>query len=66
MKDRFSLSHEMRSTNVLTAAIAYAGAGLPVLALHGTTDGACDCGNPNCQSAGKHPIGTEFASGTRM
>ncbi len=38
------------------AARLYVRCGFPVLPLHGITDGKCDCGKPNCSSAGKHPI----------
>jgi hypothetical protein len=41
----------------LAAALAYAGRGWRVVALHGTRNGRCTCGKPDCiKSAGKHPI----------
>lgn len=54
----------MRSKNLLTAAKAYAKAGIPVLALWGVdADGACLCRKPNCTSAGKHPIAQMYPFG---
>ncbi|MCP8938512.1 AAA family ATPase [Alsobacter sp. SYSU M60028] len=53
----------MRSRVKKTAALAYAEAGHPILALFGVTEGACDCGTPNCPSAGKHPMTRYFPHG---
>lgn len=42
--------------SILAAAIDYAKAGLRVLPVYGVdSSGACACGNPHCQAAGKHP-----------
>lgn len=58
------VTRAMRSNNVLTAALAYATAGIPVLAIWWTDgDGNCACGNADCANPGKHPIGTEFPHG---
>jgi hypothetical protein len=41
---------------MLTAALAYARRGIPVLPLHSPTGPAgCSCGHPGCDRAGKHP-----------
>ncbi|MCZ8105044.1 MAG: bifunctional DNA primase/polymerase [Burkholderiales bacterium] len=53
----------MRSRVKKTAALAYAEAGHPILALFGVTDGSCDCGTLNCPSAGKHPMTRCFPHG---
>lgn len=47
------------STNPrLAAALDYAAAGLSIIPVHGLReDGSCTCGNPNCDSPGKHPVG---------
>ena len=47
------------STNPrLATALDYAAAGLSVIPVHGLReDGSCTCGNPNCDSPGKHPVG---------
>lgn len=59
MRERFSLTAQMRNLNPLTAALAYAQAGLKVLATWGIdADGDCECGHRGCKK-GKHPI-TEF------
>lgn len=39
-------------------AIAYAERGWPVFPLHRIVAGRCACGDPDCTSAGKHPIPT--------
>jgi hypothetical protein len=59
MRERFSLTAQMRDHDPLTAAVAYAEAGLKVLATWGIdADGNCECGQRGCKK-GKHPI-TEF------
>lgn len=63
MRKPFRVTEAMRSRDRRTAALGYAKAGVPVLALNGITDNKCDCGNANCQSPGKHPIGAEFPHG---
>jgi hypothetical protein len=54
---------ELLSPSISKAALAWAERGVAVLAVHGISDGACDCGNPKCRSPGKHPIGKEFPRG---
>jgi hypothetical protein len=51
------------SSSTKEAAFAWAERGVRVLALHGVTAGECDCGDRQCQSPGKHPIGKEFPNG---
>lgn len=59
MRERFSLTAQMRDLDPMTAALAYAEAGLKVLATWGiTATGECECGRRDCKK-GKHPI-TEF------
>lgn len=59
MRERFSLTAQMRDPDPLTAALAYAEAGLKVLATWGIdAEGKCECGHSGCKK-GKHPI-TEF------
>lgn len=54
----------MRSKTPLTAAKAYAKAGISVLAIWGVYDnGRCRCGYRNCKSPGKHPIAEMFPFG---
>lgn len=46
----------MSSNELLAAALSYAQRGWTVLPVHTPTgDGGCSCGNPNCDSPGKHP-----------
>jgi hypothetical protein len=59
----FQITKGMRSYRLRRAAIAYALEGLKVLALHGVKDGKCDCGDLDCKSPGKHPIGAAFPKG---
>jgi hypothetical protein len=40
---------------LLTAALAYARHGIPVLPVHTPVDGGCSCGRPECDRPGKHP-----------
>ncbi|MFC1806388.1 hypothetical protein ACFL09_05340, partial [Planctomycetota bacterium] len=43
----------------LDAALGYASRAWRVLPLHSTRDsGRCTCGKPDCESPGKHPIGS--------
>jgi hypothetical protein len=44
--------------SIYNSAIAFAARGWPVLPLHSIdqADGRCTCGNPNCDSQGKHPL----------
>lgn len=59
MRERFGLTAQMRDHDPLTAALAYAEAGLKVLATWGIdAEGNCECGHSGCKK-GKHPI-TEF------
>jgi len=39
----------------LQAALDYAARGLDVLPMHTRTERGCSCGNPACDSPGKHP-----------
>ena len=39
----------------LDFALKYAAAGFPVVPMHNPVDGKCSCGNPDCESVGKHP-----------
>jgi hypothetical protein len=43
-------------TENIAAALAYAKRGVPVLPLHWPKDGACSCGEADCDSPGKHPL----------
>jgi putative DNA primase/helicase len=44
---------------LLEAALYYASMGIPVLPCHWIkSDGSCSCGNPKCESQGKHPYST--------
>jgi Bifunctional DNA primase/polymerase, N-terminal len=40
---------------LLTAALAYARHGIPVLPVHTPAAGGCSCGRPDCDRPGKHP-----------
>jgi hypothetical protein len=40
---------------LLTAALAYARHGIPVLPVHTPVVGGCSCGRPDCDRPGKHP-----------
>jgi putative DNA primase/helicase len=40
---------------MLTAALAYAAHGWPIVPLHHPTERGCSCGYPDCDSPGKHP-----------
>ncbi len=43
-------------SGLLTAALSYAAAGIPVLPLHTpTVGGGCSCSRPDCDRPGKHP-----------
>jgi hypothetical protein len=63
MRNPFRVTEAMRSCDKITAALAYAKAGVSVLALYGISSRECDCGDPDCPSPGKHPIGAEFPHG---
>lgn len=54
---------DLLSSSTLEAALEWTSRNVKILAIHGITDGECDCGNPRCQSPGKHPIGREFPNG---
>src|SRR5438093_630534 len=43
------------TNHLLDAAPCYARKGLKVLPVHSIENGACSCGNPKCESPGKHP-----------
>ena len=47
------------------AALAYAARHIPVFPLWGITGGKCDCGDPNCKNAGKHPVGRLVPNGIK-
>jgi hypothetical protein len=40
---------------LLTAALAYARHGIPVLPVHTPAENGCSCGRPGCERPGKHP-----------
>jgi Bifunctional DNA primase/polymerase, N-terminal/AAA domain/Primase C terminal 1 (PriCT-1) len=63
MRKPFRVTEAMRSRDRITAALGYAKAGVSVLALYGVSGRKCDCGDPDCQKAGKHPLGAEFPHG---
>lgn len=42
--------------SMLEHALHYASQGWAVLPLHSIEDGHCTCGNPDCNSQGKHPL----------
>jgi putative DNA primase/helicase len=47
-----------RDADKVNIALRYAQAGLPVIPLHGTKDGHCTCGDPDCNQPGRHPRST--------
>ncbi|WP_404406178.1 bifunctional DNA primase/polymerase [Pelagibacterium halotolerans] len=51
------------SSSAEKAALAWAELGVRILAVWGVENGVCDCGNPNCENVGKHPIGPAFPHG---
>src|SRR5437762_2216993 len=54
---------EVRSRpRCLEAALDYVRRGFSVILLHGIVEGRCTCGNANCGSPGKHPIGRSWKS----
>ncbi|MDC1198835.1 bifunctional DNA primase/polymerase [bacterium] len=62
--NEFQVTPAMRSDDLLSAALAYAEAERPVLALWGVDEeGRCLCGKRDCKSVGKHPIGALFKRG---
>lgn len=64
MKMPLYITRAMRSKHLLTAAKAYAEAGIPVLGLWPVDDdGNCACGDVDCSSLGKHPISSFFPHG---
>jgi hypothetical protein len=55
---------DLTSNSLLKAALAWAALDVPVLLCFGVDEqGRCDCGNPDCSSPGKHPIGEFFPHG---
>jgi hypothetical protein len=55
---------DLLSKSPLTAALGWVELGFAVLAVHGVDErGRCDCGQPRCESPGKHPIGEFFPHG---
>lgn len=64
MKQSFRFEDDMGSSSEIKAALAWRRLGAKIIALHGINeDGSCTCGNPNCQSRGKHPIPDVFPKG---
>ena len=51
------------SNETLTAALAYAERGWPVLPLHTPKEGGCDCRKAGCTNSGKHPRTTNGLTG---
>jgi hypothetical protein len=51
-----SVSIPRTENHLLSAALAYAARGWPVLPLHAVANGACTCPDPACTSIGKHPL----------
>ncbi|MGB9798533.1 MAG: phage/plasmid primase, P4 family [Thermanaerothrix sp.] len=45
------------NTISITELVTYSLRGWRVFPVHSVQNGRCTCGNPNCQSPGKHPIG---------
>src|SRR5208282_3593829 len=46
-----------RKKNIpLLAALRVAGRGIPIFPVYGTKKGKCRCGDPKCDSPGKHPM----------
>lgn len=43
------------NSDLLDAALAYAAQDYAIFPTHGIRDGQCTCGDPKCQSPGKHP-----------
>lgn len=56
MSKTFKITKAMKSKDKLLATDAYIDAGLPIFLVWGTSDGICLCGDPDCNSPGKHPI----------
>jgi putative DNA primase/helicase len=54
---------DVETSCVLSEALGYASRGWPVLPLHAVRDGRCSCGNSDCSSPGKHPIGAAAPNG---
>jgi len=56
----------LNSEELVAAAIRYAEMGWLVLPLHSVnTEGACSCGNLNCEHPGKHPLGSLVPNGLK-
>lgn len=57
------ITDKLLSSSATEVALAWAKEGIPVLALWGVSEnGRCDCGQ-DCESPGKHPIGSLFPRG---
>ncbi len=54
-----------RSASVLGMMEWFAGQGIPVLPIHGITDGRCNCSRIDCESPGKHPISELVPNGVK-
>ena len=54
-------------TAILAAALEYAALGWPVLPIFEIRDaGQCACGDPRCESPGKHPVGRLVPRGLKQ
>lgn len=49
--------------DLMTLALSYAEDGVSVLPLHKPTTDGCSCGNPKCESIGKHPLAAAVPHG---
>src|SRR5438876_883916 len=64
IRNRSDDRDELRG-EVLAMAISYANKGWPVVPLWSRLGDSCGCGNPNCESQGKHPIGKLTPHGSK-